>query len=247
MFSKISIFIIITGLCLLNVFGQGKKEKPVAEELKQLDAESSKQVPPKVLAAGKKGVEELSAAGIVNKALQVGDSMPSFALSDANGKTIRSDDLLKRGHLVIVFYRGAWCPFCNLYLRALQKNLEKIKQQGGNLLAISVEPPERSLTVAEQNKLNFTVLSDPKLEVSRKFRIVYEMPKVTNNAVLELGFDIAKYNGMEKPELPLSATYVVSNQGKIVYAFLDPDYKKRAEPAEIIMALKNLSKPQGRK
>lgn len=237
MFSKSTFFLILI-FCCSAVFSQS--ETPVADELKKLDEQSSKQVPQKVLDAGKKGTEELVAAGIVKKALNVGDIIPQFSLTDANGKQVSSSDLLRRGNLVITFYRGAWCPFCNLYLRALQANLPEFKKYGADLVAISIEPPDRSLSVSQQNKLSFTVLSDPKLEVSRKFGIVYEMPKVTNDAVLELGFDIAKYNGTEKAELPLSATYVVDKKGKIVYAFLDPDYKKRAEPSEIVANLKKL-------
>lgn len=217
-------------------------EPTVADELKRLDAESSKQVPQKVLDAGKKGTEELVAAEIVKKALNVGGKMPAFTLFDANGKQVSSKELLKKGHLVITFYRGAWCPFCNLYLRSLQKQVPRFRELGANLVAISIEPADRSLSVANQNKLDYSVLSDPKLVVSRQFGIVYEMPKVTNDAILELGFDLAKYNGLEKNELPLSATYVVDNKGKIVYAFLDPDYKNRAEPSELIDALKKLKR-----
>lgn len=220
--------------------GQTKPEKTVAEELDALNAESGKRVPQKVLEAGKAGIEELIASGIIKNAKNVGDSMPKFTLLDGKGKNVKSSDLLKKGHLVITFYRGAWCPFCNLYLRSLQRNVPRFKDLGASLVAISVEPQDRTLSVAETNKLDFTVLSDPKLAVSRKFGIVYEMPKVTNDAVLELGFDIAKYNGMEKAELPLSATYVVSKKGKIVYAFLDPDYKHRAEHTDIINALTQL-------
>ncbi len=213
----------------------------VADDLKKLDASQSGQVPPKVLEAGKKGIEELVASGIVSKARQTGDRMPGFTLRDAFGRNVSSKSLLKSGHLVVTFYRGAWCPFCNLYLRALQKRNAEFKELGANLVAISVEPPDRSIKVSGGNKLDFRVLSDPKLTVARRFGIVYEMPKVANDAVLELGFDIAKYNGMDKAELPLSATYVVDRKGRIVFAFLDPDYKRRAEPDDIIAALKKLN------
>lgn len=240
MFSKISVLVLFLICCFSTAYAQ--TETTVSAELKKLDEESSKQVPAKVLEAGKKGTEELIAAGIIKKALNIGDKMPAFTLSDAKGKAVSSEDLLKKGHLIVTFYRGAWCPFCNLYLRSLQKHLPEFKGFGANLIAISIEPPDRSLAVSNQNKLDFTVLSDPKLMVSRQFGIVYEMPKVVNEAVLELGFDIAKYNRTEKAELPLSATYVIDKKGKIVYAFLDPDYKHRAEPAEIFAVLKKLKK-----
>ncbi len=185
----------------------------------------------------------VSAEDAAKTALNVGAKMPSFSLKDANGKTVGSRDLLKQGSLVVVFYRGSWCPFCNLYLRNLQKNLAQIKAAGGNLIAVSVENPDNSLSVAKKNSLDFTVLSDPNLTVARSFGIVYQMPKETDELYKSHGLDVAKHNAMEKAELPLSATYVVNRKGEIAYAFLEPDYKKRAEPQTIIETLQKIKSP----
>jgi len=182
----------------------------------------------------------ISDADAVKNALNVGAKMPSFKLKDANGKSVGSDDLLKQANLVVVFYRGSWCPFCNLYLRDLQKNLSQIKEAGGNLVAISVENPDNSLSVAKKNELDFTVLSDPNLTVARRFGIVYQMPTETAELYKSRGLDVAKHNAMEKAELPLSATYIVNQKGKIIYAFLESDYKKRAEPKVIIETLSKI-------
>ncbi len=237
----------IGALMVFPVFGQmgsDKDKKGATEELEDLTEKANSGTPPKILEAGKKGTEELRASGILESALNVGGEMPEFALTDAFGKKVTSNELLEKGHLVVVFYRGAWCPFCNLYLRGLQKRLPEFNKEGANLVAISIEPADKSLAVAQKNKLNYTVLSDPNLDVARKFGIVYEIPKVTNDAILEIGFDIAKYNGMEKAELPLSATYVVSKEGKIVFAFLEPDYKKRADPNDMLKVLSGLNKEE---
>lgn len=173
-------------------------------------------------------------------AITVGAKMPSFSLVDANGKSVSSDSLMKDGNLVIVFYRGAWCPFCNTYLRTLQKNLEAIKANGGVLVAISVESPDNSVGVVKKNELDFVVLSDPNLDVARKFGLVYQLPEKTNQQYIGYGIDLAKRNSMEKAELPVSATYIIDSKGNIAYAFLDPDYKKRAEPEKVIETLKGL-------
>jgi len=189
----------------------------------------------------------VSDADAVKNALKAGAKMPSFKLKDATGKIVGSGDLLKQGNLVVVFYRGSWCPFCNLYLRNLQKNLSQIKEAGGNLVAVSVENPDNSLNVAKKNELNFTVLSDPDLMVARKFGIVYQLRKETDELYKSHGLNVAEHNEMEKAELPLSATYIVNQKGEIVYAFLEPDYKKRAEPRVIIEMLSKIRTPRAGK
>lgn len=185
----------------------------------------------------------VSADDAAKKALNIGAKMPSFKLKDSTGKIVESSDLLKRGNLVVVFYRGSWCPFCNLYLRSLQKNIVQIKEAGGNLVAVSVENPDNSLKVSRKNELGFTVLSDPNLTTARKFGIVYQMPKETDELYKTRGLDVAKHNEMERAELPLSATYIVNQKGEIVYAYLEPDYKKRAAPEVIVEALSKIKAP----
>lgn len=182
----------------------------------------------------------VSDADAVKNALSVGAQMPQFSLKDSTGKVVSSKELAKSGNLVIVFYRGSWCPFCNLYLRNLQKRLADITAAGGKLVAISVENPDASMAVARKNEVQFTVLSDPDLDVARKFGIVYQLPPATDEMYKSHGLDIAKHNEMQKPELPLAATYVIDKNGKIVFAYLDTDYKKRAEPDVIIENLKKL-------
>ena len=218
---KISLCLMICVLCI-NAYAQKPTQK--------LDNNNN------AISAGKL----VSDADAVKNALNVGAKMPSFKLKDANGKSVGSDDLLKQANLVVVFYRGSWCPFCNLYLRNLQKNLSQIKEAGGNLVAISVENPDNSLSVAKKNELDFTVLSDPNLTVARRFGIVYQMPTETAEIYKSRGLDVAKHNAMEKAELPLSATYIVNQKGKIIYAFLESDYKKRAEPKVIIETLSKI-------
>ncbi|MEZ5425198.1 MAG: peroxiredoxin-like family protein [Pyrinomonadaceae bacterium] len=178
-------------------------------------------------------------------ALNVGAKMPSFNLSDPNGNFVSSEDLLKQGNLVVVFYRGAWCPFCNAYLHKLQMNLKEIEASGGKLVAISVENPDTSMSVAEKNKLEFTVLSDKHLDLARKFGIVYQLSPETNEKYKGYGIDLVKQNGTETPDLPLSATYIVKQNGEIAYAYLEPDYKQRLEPEIIIETLGKLKKSDG--
>ena len=176
----------------------------------------------------------------VKTALNVGATIPSFELKDATGKLVSSRDLMKDGNLVIVFYRGSWCPFCNTYLHTLQTRLTDITGAGGKLVAISIENPDASMAVAKKNEVQFTVLSDPDLYTAKKFGIVYVLPAATDQAYKSHGLDVAKHNAMAKPELPLAVTYVVDKHGKIVYAYLDADFRKRAEPDVIVANLQKI-------
>lgn len=188
----------------------------------------------------KKPNKMITAAQAQKSALNVGAKIPAFTLTNEKNEQVSSESLLKDGNLVLVFYRGAWCPYCNLYLKNLQKSLDKITASGGKLVAVSVENPDTSLTVSQKNELKFTVLSDSKLDVARKFGIVYQLDDATNEKYKGYGIDLVKQNGTETPDLPLSATYIVKQNGEISYAFLEPDYTKRAEPAVIIEQLEKI-------
>lgn len=183
----------------------------------------------------------VSAEDATKNALNVGAKAPAFELKDSTGKLVSSKDLLKQGSMVLTFYRGAWCPFCNTYLRKLGQRTADIKAAGGHLVAISVENPDSSMAVAKKNEVLFPVLSDPNLDLARKFGIVFQLPPDTAETYKSRGLDLAKRNSMEKPELPLGVTYIIDKTGTITYAFIDADYRKRAEPDVIIENLKMIS------
>jgi len=210
---------------------------PVQAKLDDLKAQGETQVPASLLEAGRQGNQELVASGILDRALKTGDQMPEFTLPDAHGNPVGSAALLAKGPLVVIFYRGAWCPFCNLYLSSVQEYLPRIEAGGATLVAISGEQPDRSLTVEQKNSLAFPVLSDPALVVARQFGIAYELPQVVDEAIQAVGFDMRTYYGTEKAELPLSATYVIGTDGTILYDFVTVDYKRRAEPEDFLAAL----------
>lgn len=182
----------------------------------------------------------ITAEDAARSALNVGAKAPAFQLKDSTGTDVASSELLKTGNMVLVFYRGAWCPFCNTYLQRLQARLQDIEAAGGKLVAVSVENPDRSAGIVDKNSLKFTVLSDPDLAVARRFGIVYQLPEATDDSYRSRGLDVAKYNSMRKPELPLAATYIIGRDGVIVYAFVETDYKKRAAPDVIIEHLRKL-------
>ena len=185
--------------------------------------------------------QELIEANIAANALKVGDTIPAFTLPNVKGTNTSSDELLAKGPLVISFYRGGWCPYCNMELRALQQLLPDFEQTGAQLVAISPQTPDNSLNTQEKNKLAFEVLSDVGNNITRSFGLVFTMPADLQNLYDHFGLDLPKHNGDRTFELPMPATYVVDKNGTIQYAFIPADYTQRAEPADVLAALKGLT------
>lgn len=172
-----------------------------------------------------------------SQALQEGDQMVDFELLDAIGNTVSLSELLEKGKVVISFYRGGWCPYCNMELRALQEILSEIKDTKASLVAISPETPDNSLTTSEKNELKFTVLSDIDNHVARKIGLIFQMPEDLREVYHSFNLDVPKHNGNFDYELPMPATYVVDKDRTIIYAFVSEDYTERANPSEILKIL----------
>ncbi|NER03362.1 MAG: AhpC/TSA family protein [Okeania sp. SIO3C4] len=187
-----------------------------------------------------KQVKELKDNNFADKSLKVGDEIPKFSLQNAKGETLNISEVLKDGAVIISFYRGGWCPYCNLELRSLQQSLPEFEKYGAKLIAISPEKPDNSLSTVEKNELKFEVLSDTDNNVARKFGIVYEFPEYLENTYNGFGLDLKEHNNSKKIELPIPATYVINQQGVIQYAFAEEDYTLRANMEDIIEALKAL-------
>jgi len=185
------------------------------------------------------GIEELNTSGMVNRALKVGDKAPEFELKNALKKPVKLSALLKNGPVVITWYRGGWCPYCNIQLRYLQNFLPQFKAAGATLVALSPELPDKSLNTTEKNNLEFEVLTDYNNEIAKEFGIAFTL----NDELIDIynGFHrLETFNGVDTNELPIPATYVIGRDGLIKYAFIDADYRKRAEPAVILDVLKTL-------
>lgn len=185
-----------------------------------------------------RGVEELIKSHIIDKTPKIGDKIANFQLPSATGKSIALDELLKKGKVIIAFYRGSWCPYCSLELVALQKVLPQIKEAGATLVAISPETPDNAWTTEEKLNLKFEVLSDLDNNYAKELNLVFKVDQETLKLYSEFGIDIAKHNGNDKNEIPIPATYVIDTDGTVIYAFANEDYTKRAEPADIIKFLK---------
>jgi peroxiredoxin len=181
----------------------------------------------------------LKRAASCRGALGVGAAAPDFTLTDASGNPVRLADLLAQGPVVLTWYRGGWCPYCNIQLRAYQEALPEIKAMGAQLVALSPEMPDNSLSTREKLALEFTVLSDVQSKVARDYGISYRLPDSLIEA-FKGRLDLPALNGDDSWQLPLGATYVIAPDGTIAYAFVSADYRERAEPEAILQAIRAL-------
>lgn len=207
------------------------------QELAAFKAESARHSPPGRAELYAAKIEELRATFAFERAIGVGDTAPEFSLPDAHGNEAALADLLRRGPLVLTFYRGAWCPYCNIQLRAYQAVLPRIAELGAGLAAVSPQLPDGSLTTAEKNALSFAVLSDAGNAVARGYGLVYSLPEELRAALRSNGKALPGINGDDSWELPVPATYVIGTDRRVVLAHLDVDYRKRLEPERILEAL----------
>lgn len=210
----------------------------LSEQLKALNEKGLAGLPEDVRQIMAQAMEEMTASGIVEQALGVGDSVPDFELPNAKGESVRFSDLLANGPVVVSFYRGGWCPYCNLELRALQEKLPEIEDLGASLLAISPEQPDNSLSTAEKNSVSFDILSDAGNEVARQFGLVFELPMVLRPLYETFGIDLLASNGDESFTLPVPATYVVGQDRSILGCYVEMDYSMRMEPEAVLASLR---------
>ncbi|MFV9671815.1 MAG: peroxiredoxin-like family protein [Acidimicrobiia bacterium] len=212
----------------------------LAEELESRRVASDGRTSEARAAVMARSLEVLEESGIAAHALGVGDIAPDFVLPGASGRDIRLSDLLGVGPVAVSFYRGAWCPYCNIELRALQEALDRFHDVGATLVAISPNLPDGSMTVVERHGLGYPVLSDVGNAVASEYGLVFRIEDDLVAEYRDMGLDIGRSNGGTEWEIPLPATYVVDQDRTIVYAFVDADYRKRAEPTDVIAAIEAL-------
>ena len=210
--------------------------------LEETVAESVNKIPPEAMAVIVESAAELDAQGIGNNALKAGDKLPDATLVDANGSSVSIASLLRKGPLIINFYRGGWCPYCNFELKAYQQLLSDIKSLGGQLVAITPEKPDNSLSTIEKNELAFPVLTDNENAFAQALGLAFELPEKLQKVYAGFGLDLPGHNAHSQWVLPIPATLVVAADGVIVLSHVDRNYTKRLEPSDALAALKvNLS------
>lgn len=215
-------------------------DRPLEAALREKREAFSANASDEVKAMFEKGAAEIAASGVLERAKKVGSVAPDFELEDHRGRPHELSDLMSDGPVVLTFYRGKWCPYCNAALAALQRVLPEIQERGATLVAISPMTAESSTDMQAAESLTFPVLSDLGNSVARSYGLVFTVPESLRPVYAQAGIDLPATNGDESFELPVPATYVIDGSGTIRWAHVDLDYTRRAEPADVLKALDDL-------
>ncbi|UAK25287.1 peroxiredoxin-like family protein [Sphingomonas nostoxanthinifaciens] len=190
-----------------------------------------------------RATDELVASGAAANARKAGDVAPSFVLNDPAGNAVSSDELLAKGPLVVTFYRGVWCPYCNMDLQALEAALPAFRELDANLVAISPQTAPNSRRSMRDNKLSFPILSDTHNAVADSFGLRFTLPDYLQDLYKNVfKNDLAVVNGDASWTLPMPARFLIGQDGVIAYAEVNPDYTVRPDPEELLPALRSLAR-----
>jgi peroxiredoxin len=213
----------------------------IHEQSEQLKAAAAERLPPEVVATFDRSIQDLLDQGVPAGVVEIGDTLAPFTLTDATGQPVTLDQLVEHGPAVLVFYRGGWCPYCNLALRTYQHELlPQLAAFGARLVAISPQSPDQSLSTAEKAELEFTVLSDPGNRVAERVGIVFQQADEVLEAQRALGLDLAQVNAEGSTRLPRPTVLIVDTDRTVRFVDVQPDYTARTEVADILTALSGL-------
>lgn len=219
----------------------GQQAATLREELEERKALAAQYVPDDVQQVNRQTVEQLAASGMSGGILAVGAAAPSFQLPDQDGKVVSSQELLRRGRLVICFIRGRWCPFCVAQMEAMNRGSSYVEKAGASLIAISPQTVKQAFFMRDQHQLRFPLLSDAGNQVARQFGLVYRVPEEQKQVYSRTFVNLPFLNGDASWELPIPATYILERDGRVLYASADPDYTRRPEPQEVVGLLDQFS------
>jgi peroxiredoxin len=209
----------------------------LAKQIENLNNELSKQVPQEVLEIFEKSINDLKTQNIENESIKIGNIVTPFTLLNTQNQLIHSKDILKKGKTILAFYRGSWCPYCNLELRELQNNIAKITDKNATLLAISPQSPDHSKALTENHELTFEVLTDKNNRLAKQLGISFKLQEFALPTYQAIGINLEEFNQNDENTLPIPAVFVIDTNGAVVYKFIDTDYRNRLDIDELIQSL----------
>jgi len=210
------------------------------DELDALRDKCRENTSPHIWRVRQEAIDDLVSSGIAENAIHAGDQAPGFRLRDPDGKMISSHDLLNSGPVLIIFYRGGWCPYCNLDLRATEAVARQLRSLGASIVAISQQSAHESRSAERMNGLSFPSLVDRGGKVARAFGLRWKLSRELRAAEMESGLDLAAVNGESSWTLRMPALYVINPEGIVEYADVSADYTRRCDPTELIPILNDI-------
>ncbi len=217
----------------------GIKMGTLQASLDTITQQSKTTMPMNAFTVLENSIASLQQTGIAN-GLAVGDKARDFTLTNANGNQVNLYEELTKGPIILTFYRGSWCPYCNRQLRAYEEILPDIKNIGGSLIAISPQTPDNSLTIKEKNDLSYEVVSDLKGLTAAKYNVLFDVPPEVKEVYDKFGLDISEYNGGGNWLIPVPSTFMIDETSRIRFSYVNPNYMQRLEPEDLLTALRNL-------
>ena len=239
-----TIFFLLALQILTAEVGALEEPENLDKSLSEIAKASSKKIPAPAKEVINKSLSNLETNQIIDGVIKIGQQFPDSELLNADSKAQSLHKLAEGQNMVIVFYRGEWCPYCNTHLKFLEKSHADFSKAGATVVAISPDKPEFALSAKSKNKLGFEVLSDSDNKLAKSIGIVFKLEEELKKVYQAFGIDLVKNQGNNTWELPLAATFVLDKQKKVAWRFVDIDYKKRATPEDILAALKVLQEGQ---
>jgi peroxiredoxin len=211
--------------------------KILAQQIEELNENLAKQLPIEVLEIFSKSIEELKTQGIGDGSLKIGERFPDFNLPNTNDETVELKELLKNGKVIVAFFRGSWCPYCNLELKALQEDLKQIVDKKTELVVITPQKSDYSNELKNNHQLDFELLTDKDNALAKQLGISFELQNYVIPTYKSLGIDLSNYNDNDNNELPIPAVFVIDTDYHITYKFVDANYMNRINIQELILQL----------
>lgn len=206
----------------------------LAKKIDEINKNLASQLPAEIIKVFSQSIQDLKSSKIEENSIQVGDKFPDFTLKNTNNQIIHLSKVLKKGKVIVAFFRGSWCPYCNVELKALQDHIELFKEKNVSLLAITPQSDNYNKQLEVNHMLNYDVLTDQDNIIAKQLGISFELPTYAVDTYEKLGITLSEYNKNDHNELPIPAVYIIDTDHTIIYQFVDSNYMNRVNIQDLI-------------
>lgn len=207
-------------------------------ELKQMRDATMARMPQPIIQVFMDSIDDIKQNRLKENALQIGDKIPDIPLQETSGKSVLLSELQQTEFLVLNFYRGGWCPYCNMELREYERLRKEFLLKDADIVGISAEVPALANQTTNKNVLSFPVLTDVDAQLMKAIGIVFQLDEASKKEFTNFGMDFTKIHGNSNYELPVPAVYVINKNREIVYVHFEADYMTRLEPSTLLDTFK---------